>query len=103
MKLAIPRVNGSGLLKSRCNVYGGEQSTVRMLGGLGRQPTTRFFCPEESVGRFQMKCPHGHVGQIMPLCDKHYMQYRNVVSFCPACNAPGMVGHKCRIALFHIS
>lgn len=94
----------AGLLKARCNIFGAETGGARLLGGLGTEKVSRqWFCPSESVGRFVMECEHGHKGQIMPLCQKHYMEFRNSVSYCPPCNTDEATGHKCRLALHHVS
>jgi len=90
------------LLTPRCNIFGGEGSTVRNLGGLGATPTTNWFCPNPSDGRFRMECAHGHKGQIMLICRKHYAEFANRVEFCPRCN---MVppGHKCKLRIRGLS
>lgn len=82
---------------------GGENGAARVLGGLSSAaPKTNWYCDHRAVGHFTMKCQHGHKGQVMALCNKHYMMYRNSVDFCPRCNATPP-GHKCRLVMEHIS
>lgn len=92
------------LLSPWCNVYGGEGSNVKNLGGLGDEPDVKWYCKNRSSGRFRMECEHGHRGQIMPLCEDHYRQYRNSVEWCPRCNIPDTGSdHRCRLTLEHVS
>lgn len=97
-----------------CNAYGGEYAgpaEVRNLGGLGRAPDqkgdTNWHCDRLKVGRFRMACEHGHIGPIVPLCEKHRAEFfakceSNDLTFCPRCNQEPP-GHKCRIEMYHIS
>lgn len=87
-----------------CNVYGGENpGGARNLGGLGESKVAhQWFCPTPAVGRFRMECPHGHKGQVMPLCAAHYEQYKDAVDYCPRCNTEPP-GHKCRLKMIGIS
>lgn len=96
------------LLTEFCNIYGAETGGIgkgQMLGGLsdpGTAPSRQWYCPTRAVGHYIMKCPHGHKGQMMPLCEKHAAQYKKAVSFCPPCNTMPP-GHKCQIVLTEIS
>lgn len=92
------------LLKEFCNIYGAETGgTAVMLGGLsGQKSSQQWYCDNISVARFRMECEHGHRGQIMPLCQKHWKQYANGVQFCPRCNA-APPGHKCNLKLVTVS
>lgn len=83
-----------------CNVYGGEWDggAKRVLGGIGPQvPDRQWFCPTRATARYYMECPHGHRGDLMKLCRKHFWQYRDAVTFCPRCNAND--DHKCQIII----
>lgn len=96
---------GAVLLKQRCNIYGGENDggAKRVLGGLDeRSPARQWYCKEISIGRFRMHCEHGHVGQEMPLCLSHFLQYKDAVSFCPRCNIPPS-DHRCKLELREVS
>jgi hypothetical protein len=59
-----------GLVGQRCDPYGAE-SRIQLMGGLyderylGRH---MWHCPRLAAARFRMVCPHGHRGQVMPLC-----------------------------------
>ena len=59
-----------GLVGQRCDPYGAE-SRIKLMGGLypenylGRH---MWHCDRLAAGRFRMVCPHGHRGQVMPLC-----------------------------------
>jgi hypothetical protein len=98
---------GTPMLKTvRCNIYGGENpgpDEVKFFGGMTEtRPQKFFYCTNASVGRFRMKCPHGHVGQIMQVCQSHVLQWRDCIDICPTCQAPGQELHKgvkCRLRL----
>lgn len=59
-----------GLIGTRCDPYGAE-SQIKLMGGLypesylGRH---MWHCDRLAAARFRMVCPHGHRGQVMPLC-----------------------------------
>lgn len=92
------------VLTTHCNIFGAESGGGRMLGGLDdRKPSVQWFCPNVSVGRFRMTCEHGHKGQIMELCERHYRQFSGgAVQFCPRCNIPPG-DHRCKIQLKPLS
>lgn len=95
---------GVTLLTEWCNIFGAESGGGRMLGGLGESaPSRQWYCDTRAVGHFFMRCEHGHKGQTMPLCIKHYNEFRKAVSFCPRCNMDPRLGHKCELRLIHIS
>jgi hypothetical protein len=91
------------LLSEWCNIFGGETSNVVNLGGLGGRPDVNWFCPTLAVGKFRMTCAHGHKGQIMAICQKHYDQFKSQVKFCPRCNPPDQPGHRCDLVMEHVS
>ena len=96
---------GLGILTQWCNIFGGENDggAKAVLGGIGPQtPDRQWYCPTPSIGRFQMTCAHGHRGQIMHLCQKHFSEFRTDVSFCPKCNT-NPPGHRCQLALEALS
>lgn len=94
------------LIKTQwCNIFGGENDggAKAVLGGIGpQQPDRQWYCPIPAIGRYQMFCEHGHKGQIMHLCGKHFRQFRADVTFCPACNS-NPPGHKCSLTLEGLS
>lgn len=92
------------LLTEFCNIFGAESGGARILGGLSRQRVaTQWFCDHRAVGHFYMVCEHGHRGQMMPLCMKHYTMYKGgKVQFCPRCNELPP-GHRCPLKLEHVS
>jgi hypothetical protein len=49
-----------------------------------------------------MECEHGHRGQVMKLCGKHYREFKDKVTFCPRCNT-NLPGHKCNLKLVTLS
>jgi hypothetical protein len=92
------------LLKEHCNIFGAESGGGRMLGGLSSaKPTVQWYCPSFSVGRFFMRCWHGHKGQIMTLCEKHHTEFQGKVTFCPRCNMEPSTAHKCKLKLEGVS
>jgi hypothetical protein len=99
--IVIPQVN----ITSRwCNIFGDDiNGARRFLGNLKDAKNVRhqWYCPTKAVGRFRMVCAHGHHGQIMDLCMKHYLRYKDCVTFCPRCN--GTDDHKCRLYMEHVS
>lgn len=100
-----PNLNGAVLLQQRCNVYGAENDggAERLLGGLSSSaPSRQWYCSNVSEGRFRMECEHGHRGQVMPLCRKHFQQYSHSVTFCPRCNMEPP-GHKCDLVIRAVS
>jgi hypothetical protein len=93
------------LARKWCNIFGGENDggAKAVLGGIGPQsPSTQWYCPTRSIGRYVMTCYHGHKGQIMHLCGKHLAEFRTAVTFCPACNT-NPPGHKCRLKMEELS
>lgn len=92
-----------------CNIFGGEWDggAKRVLGGLGPQtPSKQWYCPTPSIGHFRMRCEHGHQGQIMHLCQSHLDQFKDAVTFCPACNNSNDAnkpGHKCKLTISEVS
>lgn len=95
--------NGTVLLSDWCNIFGDDiNGAERVNGGLGAgKVTTQWYCPTKSVGRFRMVCEHGHKGQVMKLCQKHFDEFNGKVTFCPRCNAVN--DHKCTLKLESVS
>lgn len=105
LKVSYNGNTGLGILTQWCNIFGGENDggAKAVLGGIGPQePSRQWYCPTPSIGRYQMSCPHGHHGQIMHLCGKHFREFRTAVTFCPACNT-NSPGHKCALVMEGLS
>lgn len=97
---------GGVMLQPFCNIFGDDiNGAKRYMGGLGdaSQVDKQWYCPSHSVGRWRMECEHGHKGQIMKLCSKHFNEFRASVTFCPACNTDENHGHKCHLTLVTVS
>lgn len=85
-----------------CNIFGDDQNGAKVyMGGLGdaNQVSKQWYCPTRSIGRYYMECEHGHKGQIMKLCGKHFREFNGKVSFCPRCNTNENNGHNCQLTL----
>jgi len=85
-------MTGTGLLTERCDPYGAE-SAIRLLGGLYDQTHLgkhMWYCPNRAdAGRYRMQCPHGHHGDIMPLCTGHRVEMqRRQSGLCTRCAYP---------------
>lgn len=86
----------------------------------------QWNCDRRDTHRFRYVCEHGHAGNIVWLCPKHWAEFngetvypdsgqpvpwpiRRAISFCPRCNAgQGLprgvpADHKCRVRLEHVS
>jgi len=95
---------GAVLLMPFCNIFGGENDggAKRVLGGIGDQrPARQWYCENRSIGRFRMRCFHGHQGQIMQICEKHLNEFRTAATFCPRCQLD--TPHKCRLKIQEVS
>lgn len=91
---------GAVLLSGFCNIFGTETGGAdSTLGGLGGRPDRQWYCPNRYVGRFRMRCQHGHQGQVMKICEKHRAEFATAVTFCPRCNKDPKTGHKCRLRI----
>lgn len=93
------------LLTKFCNIFGGENDggAKAVLGGIGPQkPDRQWYCPTKAIGRYVMECEHGHRGQIMHLCAKHFREFGDAVTFCPKCNT-NAPGHKCKLVMREVS
>lgn len=90
--------------KRFCNIFGAENDggAKRVLGGIGPQtPERQWYCPFVPTGRYRMECEHGHRGQIMEICTKHYKQFADAVTFCPRCQLKDP--HKCSLKIVEVS
>lgn len=92
--------NGGVLLSDWCNIFGDSTNGAeRVLGGLSdARPDRQWYCPTRSVVRVRMVCEHGHKGQVMKLCQKHYTEFNGKVKFCPRCNIPPN-DHQCTLRM----
>ncbi len=91
------------LLTEWCNIFGAESGGGRLLGGLSSsKPKVQWYCPTRAVVHARMTCRHGHHGQMMGVCGKHFREFEKAVTFCPRCNQDPP-GHKCRLVLESIS
>lgn len=109
MTIPLPRYKdliGAVVLQPFCNIFGDEISGAKVvLGGL-EDPSRvdrQWYCPTHAIGRWRMECEHGHRGQVMKLCGKHFREFRDAVTFCPACNTNPEKGHKCNLKLLPVS
>lgn len=94
---------GAVVLNGFCNIFGDDiNGARRVLGGLGSKADQQWYCPNRWMGRYRMQCEHGHQGQVMKLCTKHFREFCNKVTFCPRCNAEPP-GHKCSLTLETVS
>jgi hypothetical protein len=89
-----------------CNPYGAETGGAkRVLGdvSMGKHVFHQWHCDNYARARYRIKCPHGHQGHIMELCDQHARTFTlREMRFCPACNIPPE-SHNCRLALIEVS
>lgn len=106
LRAKLPNLNGAVIIgRDWCNIYGDDINGAKTyLGGLGNANAVdkQWYCPTRSIGRYRMECEHGHKGQVMKLCGKHFRQFRIAVTFCPKCNELPP-GHKCSLVLKGIS
>lgn len=89
-----------------CNIFGDDiNGAAKVMGGL-EDPSRvdkQWYCPTRAVDRYYMECEHGHRGQLMKLCRKHFNEFNGKVTFCPACNTDPEHGHKCNVRLVTLS
>jgi hypothetical protein len=81
----------NGLLQQRCDPYGAE-SRIKLMGGMYDESyngNKHWFCRNTATHRVIMKCPRGHQGDVMPLCDTHHasIQQRQA-GICLTCAFP---------------
>lgn len=102
--MSLNSMRGAVLLSGFCNIFGDDiNGAKKVLGGLGEQtPERQWYCSNRYQGRYRMSCEHGHQGQIMKLCPKHFNEFRVAVSYCPPCNA-SPPGHNCSLTLKMVS
>lgn len=89
-----------------CNIFGDDINGAKVfMGGLGDASSVdkQWYCPTRAVDRYFMECAHGHKGDIMKLCRKHYNEFNGKVTFCPRCNQNEASGHKCKVVLRSVS
>src|SRR5258707_6350274 len=109
MTIPLPKYKdliGATILQPFCNIFGDDVNGARrVLGGLGDASLVdrQWYCPSHAKHRVRMTCEHGHQGQLMKLCEKHYREFRASVTFCPACNKDETNGHKCHLTLVDVS
>jgi hypothetical protein len=83
-----------------CNPYGAENPGGHsvMVGGLldgQNRVADQWYCDRPAVHRFRWVCDRGHRGQIVSLCQRHYLEFtgsdqvemnlRREISVCPRC------------------
>jgi hypothetical protein len=69
-----------------------------MVGGLldgQNRVADQWYCDQAAVHRFRWVCDNGHRGQIVNLCQRHYLEFtgspevemnlRREISVCPRC------------------
>lgn len=101
-RIIVPDV----ITRDWCNIFGDDINGAKVyLGGLGNANLVdkQWYCPTRSIGRYFMECEHGHKGQVMKLCGKHFREFRTAVTFCPRCNTDDATGHKCKLVLRSVS
>lgn len=115
-----------------CNPYGSENPgghAVNNLAAFEPVPARvrdQWNCERRDTHRYRWTCEHGHQGQIISLCPKHWAELnsedfypdtgqpvpwpvRRDISVCPRCNAGESLphgvkaDHKCRVRLEHVS
>jgi hypothetical protein len=102
-----------------CNCYGSENpSGANNLSGFDTQPVAvQWVCGQPAAHRFTWVCEHGHKGQPVSLCEKHYAELngearypdgspvpwtiKRDVQFCPRCNTES--DHRCSVRLVTVS
>jgi hypothetical protein len=98
-------VNTPSIIFKRCNPFGAETGGASKYMG-DKAPKALFhqwYCRERAAIRCRMTCEHGHVGQVMDLCMKHFTQFRfRDMTYCPTCNREPP-GHKCVLSLLEVS
>lgn len=110
--LALPKNNsgvlystsGAVLISDWCDIFGDDiNGAKRITGGLGYgKVTTNWYCPTRAIGRFRMVCEHGHKGQVIKPCQKHFTEFNGKVKFCPRCNIPPN-DHRCTLTMEPVS
>jgi hypothetical protein len=108
----------SGRLDGWCSAYGGERKGgAQVFGGFLDNPiTTMNICRERADHRFRWRCECGHLGEIVPLCRNHYLEFsgsreapwnvRRDVRACPRCASMAETPeqqHKCKVRLETVS
>jgi hypothetical protein len=117
-----------------CNAYGSENPgghPVAFGGFLSNPIDVVNVCGERATHRFRWVCAHGHMGTIVSLCQRHYLEFtgdrevpwnvRRDVRACPRCAAEapdcddpehrrmggseacGCRQHKCKVRLVTVS
>lgn len=98
-------LSGAVLLQGFCDIFGDDvNGAKRYMGGLGdaSKVDRQWYCPNRPGPRVRMECEHGHKGQVMRPCTKHFNEFRNKVTYCPRCNVEPP-GHNCQLTLNTVS